>query len=153
MKLYTQIIVSLCKKTPNTALLSSQLPVIYKSKLPIIKTSKALSLTFSYQSLLKKIVFLLTLIDFYFAEPQFCDEYLKTKRSIKIKGYQSQKLYTTNDIPMGKTFLQNFIETCFSLLSKRNTPVMTYLKLFLFNLLLLICPKPSNSSLNLINQN
>ena len=59
---------SLCKKTPNTALLSPQLPVIYKSKLLIIKTcatakalgdtrSKALSLTFSCQRIKKNSVF------------------------------------------------------------------------------------------------
>ena len=48
----TQLI-SLCKKTPNIALLLSQSSVIYKCKLLIIKTTKALYFTLSYQRLKK----------------------------------------------------------------------------------------------------
>jgi len=46
---------SLCKKTPNTALLSFLKQSFTKSKILISKTSKALSLAPSYQSLVVKI--------------------------------------------------------------------------------------------------
>ncbi len=67
------------------------------------------------------------IINFYFAEPQFCDEYLKTKRFIKIKGYQSQKLYTTNDIPMGKNTLTSELKRNKQLMNKSNPS--TYMKI------------------------
>ena len=69
----------------------------------------------------------LILIDLYFAEPQFCDEYLKTKRSIKIKGYQSQILYITNDIPMGKNTLTSELKRNKQLMNKSNPS--TYMKI------------------------
>ena len=65
--------------------------------------------------------------NFYFAEQQFYDEYLQTKRVIKIKGYQSQKLYTTNDIPMGKNTLTSELKRNKQLMNWNKTA--TYMKI------------------------
>ncbi len=53
--------------------------------------------------------------------------YLRTKSSIKIKGYQSQKLYTTNDIPMGKNTLTSELKRNKQLMNKSNPS--TYMKI------------------------
>ncbi len=66
-------------------------------------------------------------IDFYVVITQFCDKYPKTKRSIKIKGYQSQKMYTTNDIPMGKNTLISELKRNKQLMNKSNPS--TYMKI------------------------
>ncbi|MEA3446388.1 MAG: hypothetical protein U9R19_16865 [Bacteroidota bacterium] len=62
-RLSTQELISLCKKTPITALCSSLNSVIYKSKLLSLKISQALFLTLSYQRLLKTGVFVQALIN------------------------------------------------------------------------------------------
>ena len=50
-------LISLCKKTPYTALLSSWKQTFTKVNLLIFKTSKALSMTFSWERLPKQVVF------------------------------------------------------------------------------------------------
>ncbi len=72
-----------------------------------------------------------------------CD--MKMKKGYKIKGYQSLKLYTANDIPMGLT---HFNESSKSLCKNEMNKTITK-KQITVNELHINEQTPSNSSLNL----